>query len=353
LRDYHFSFARTQFGLIVYDEIQKLKNPASQMTRAAKTLNASFVLGMTGTPVENRLQDLWSLMDVVAPGLLGSSRDFEKRYTPNDRDALASLKAMLLDGNLKRPPYMMRRLKSDALQGLPKKTVIPYQVDMPPVQAATYQDIVVRAASAAASGTLGKGGMLSFLAAMRGVSLHPRGPQEPVGDFAQFAADSARVQSALKVLDAARAKNQKALVFVEDLAMQDRFADVVQARYGLSRRPMRINGGVPGPARQKMVEVFQSEPDRFDVMILSPKAGGVGLTLTAADTIIWYAPVTSVETYLQANARINRPGQKNAMTIVHIKGSEVESRLYSMLQSNINNHEKIIYLYRQEISGSV
>jgi hypothetical protein len=317
LRDYHFSFARTRFGLIVYDEIQKLKNPASQMTRAAKTLNASFVLGMTGTPVENRLQDLWSLMDVVAPGLLGSSRDFEKRYTPNVREALATLKAMLLEGDFKRPPYMMRRLKSDALQGLPKKTVIPYQVDMPPVQAATYQDVVVRAASAAASGTLGKGGMLSFLAAMRGVSLHPRGPQEPVGDLAQFAADSARVESALKVLDAARAKNQKALVFVEDLAMQDRFADVVQARYGLPRRPMRINGGVPGATRQKMVEVFQSESDRFDVIILSPKAGGVGLTLTAANHVVhlsrWWNP--AVED--QATDRVYRIGQTREV-FVHI-----------------------------------
>jgi hypothetical protein len=89
------------------------------------------------------------------------------------------------------------------------------------------------------------------------------------------------------------------------------------------------------------------------VLIIQPQAASHGLTLTAADTIIWYAPVTSVETYLQANARINRPGQKNAMTIVHIKGSEVESRLYGMLQNNITNHEKIVDLYRQEISNDV
>lgn len=317
LRDYHFSFARTRFGLIVYDEIQKLKNPASQTTRAAKTLNAALVLGMTGTPVENRLQDLWSLMDVIAPGLLGSSRDFEKRHPAEDRAALANLKSMLMEGDLKKPPYMVRRLKSDALEGLPKKTVVPYQVKMPPAQAAAYQDVVVRAASAAASGALGKGGMLSFLAAMRGVSLHPRGPQEPIGDLAQFASDSARIESALKVLDAASAKNEKALVFVEDLAMQDRFAEVVQARYSLPRRPMRINGGVPGPVRQKMVDSFQAEPDRFDVMILSPKAGGVGLTLTAANHVVhlsrWWNP--AVED--QATDRVYRIGQAKEV-FVHI-----------------------------------
>jgi hypothetical protein len=100
--------------------------------------------------------------------------------------------------------------------------------------------------------------------------------------------------------------------------------------------------------RSEIVEEFQSRKDPH-VLLIQPQAAAHGLTLTAADTIIWYAPVTSVETYLQANARINRPGQKNAMTIVHIKGSEVESRLYSMLQSNIDNHERIIDLYRRMV----
>lgn len=235
LRDYHFSFARTRFGIIIYDEIQKLKNPASQMTRAAKTLNAAFVLGMTGTPVENRLQDLWSLMDVVAPGLLGSSREFEKRYPPDNRAALGELKSLLMNGDDAKPPFMIRRLKSEALEGLPKKTIQPYPVEMPEPQARAYKDVVVRAAAAAASGSLGKGGMLTFLAAMRGTSLHPRGPQEPVGDLTKFAAESARIQSTFKVLDEAQLKNEKVLVFVEDLAMQDRYAEVVQARYPHNR----------------------------------------------------------------------------------------------------------------------
>ena len=107
-----------------------------------------------------------------------------------------------------------------------------------------------------------------------------------------------------------------------------------------------INGKVPVNRRSDIITRFQTQPDPH-VLLIQPQAASHGLTLTAADTIIWYAPVTSVETYLQANARINRPGQKNAMTIVHIKGSEVESRLYSMLQNNIENHEKIIDLYRQ------
>ena len=109
-----------------------------------------------------------------------------------------------------------------------------------------------------------------------------------------------------------------------------------------------INGKVPVNKRSEIVTRFQNEKDPH-VLIIQPQAASHGLTITAADTIIWYAPVTSVETYLQANARINRPGQKNTMTIVHIQGSDVEGRLYRMLQNNIENHEKIIDLYRQEL----
>ena len=106
-----------------------------------------------------------------------------------------------------------------------------------------------------------------------------------------------------------------------------------------------ISGKVPVNRRSDIVTKFQNDPNP-KVLVIQPQAASHGLTLTAADTIIWYAPVTSVETYLQANARINRPGQKNAMTIMHIRGSEVEARLYKMLQGNIENHERLIDLYR-------
>jgi SNF2 family DNA or RNA helicase len=111
-----------------------------------------------------------------------------------------------------------------------------------------------------------------------------------------------------------------------------------------------INGQVPVNRRHDIINDFQST-ENIRVLIIQPQAASHGLTLTAANVIIWYAPMTSVETYLQANARINRPGQKNPMTIVHIKGSEVEAKLYRMLQSNIDSHTKIIDLYRQEIEN--
>jgi SNF2 family DNA or RNA helicase len=109
-----------------------------------------------------------------------------------------------------------------------------------------------------------------------------------------------------------------------------------------------INGSVSVNKRADVVQRFQSQ-ENPKVLIIQPQAASHGLTLTAADTIIWYAPCTSVETYLQANARIDRPGQVNPMTIVHIRGSQVESRLYSLLQNNVAGHKEIIDLYQEEI----
>lgn len=309
MRDYHFSFARTRFGLIVYDEIQKLKNPTSQMTRASKALNAAFTLGMTGTPVENRLQDIWSIMDVISPGFLGASRDFEKRFPPNNAAALGQLKAKLTEPHEGRPPYMLRRMKTEGFDGLPKKFVHQAEAEMPAVQARAYRDLVVRAAAASSAGNLGRGGMLSTLAAMRGVSLHPLDPRQAPDDLDAYAQDSARLSATLGILDDVAAKNEKALIFVESLAMQERLASLIKSRFRLRSLPHRINGGVLGQRRQSIVNEFEQNRERFDVMILSPRAGGVGLTITSANHVIhlsrWWNP--AVED--QATDRVFRIGQ--------------------------------------------
>jgi SNF2 family DNA or RNA helicase len=112
-----------------------------------------------------------------------------------------------------------------------------------------------------------------------------------------------------------------------------------------------INGAVPMNKRSQIVQDFQTKPEPH-VLIIQPQAASHGLTLTAANTIIWYAPISSVETYLQANARIDRPGQQNNMTIYNITGSDVETRLYKMLQTNVMNHQQIIDLYKQVIANN-
>lgn len=112
-----------------------------------------------------------------------------------------------------------------------------------------------------------------------------------------------------------------------------------------------IDGSVPVTKRTQVFKDFQEKPDPT-ALVIQPQAAAHGVTLTAADTVIWYSPVTSVETYLQANARIDRPGQKHPMTVFHIQGSPIEARLYAMLQGNIDNHEQLVDLYKKELSDA-
>ena len=112
-----------------------------------------------------------------------------------------------------------------------------------------------------------------------------------------------------------------------------------------------IHGDVGMRQRSDAFKRFQEKREP-KVLVIQPQAASHGVTLTAADVVIWYAPVTSTETYLQANARIDRPGQRNAMTIVHVEGSPIEKKLYRMLQSKITNHTKVIDLYKKELADT-
>jgi len=313
LRDYQFSFAKSPFELVIFDEVQKLKNPTSQLTVAAKTLNAAFTLGMTGTPVENRLQDLWSITDVLMPGFLGLSRDFDKRYPSNDVEALKRLNGRLCGDEGGAVPYMLRRMKSDHMPDMPEKTARAHRTPMPPAQAEAYAHLVQRA-MAGRAGLSQRDGILQILHGMRSVSLHPEPPQDVTDDYIR---QSARLLWTVEILEAIRAKEEKALIFLESLEMQAVLAQWLKTRFGLKALPARIHGGVPGLKRQAMVERFQTAGPGFDVMILSPRAGGVGLTLTAANHVIhlsrWWNP--AVED--QSTDRVFRIGQTKPVHVYY------------------------------------
>ncbi|MBK5910630.1 hypothetical protein CCR85_03870 [Rhodothalassium salexigens] len=316
LRDYHFSFAKTRFSVAIFDEVQKLKNPVSQLSRAARALNIDFKLALTGTPVENSLQDLWSIMDLLWPGLLGSSKGFAADYPEDDPDRLGLLHDRLFEAGAEAGPgpLALRRMKADGLDGLPTRTAHRHEIDMPDDQAAEYSGEVAKVL-ATRDGGAKPGAMLVVLQRLRNISLHPCPPAQADTDLAVYAARSARFQAALTILDRIAGKGEKALVFLESREMQPLFADLVRHRYGLDRLPQRITGEVPGHKRRAIVDMFQARPPGFDVLILSPKAGGVGLTITAANHVIhlsrWWNP--AVED--QSNDRVYRIGQRRPVHI--------------------------------------
>ncbi|MEK8048125.1 DEAD/DEAH box helicase [Ideonella margarita] len=305
--DYQLSFGAIRFAAVVLDEAQKIKSPGIRVTTAVKALNVGFFVAMTGTPVENRLADLWCIADAVQPSALGDLKTFSGRYETEGANVLALREQVWQEEEQleAQPKLLLRRLKSEKLQGLPKKIEHPIQRPMPPRQLDAYLRAVQQ------QGMAGEGSMLELIHSMRRASLHPilidggldRGEVlDP--------RDSARMSVMLEVLDDVARRNEKALVFLESLDLQDagQLPTILQRRYGLKRLPMIINGEVGTSQRQDRVDRFQSESG-FDVMMLSPKAGGVGLTLTAANHVIhlsrWWNP--AVED--QCSDRVYRIGQ--------------------------------------------
>lgn len=306
LRDKIRHFLGVDWAVAAFDEAQKIKNPAVRMTEMAKSVQADFFLPLTGTPVENRLADLWSIVDLALPGFLGSLKEFHNRYERNveeNPEILGDLK-LKLEEKIK-PPVMIRRMKADHLKGLPQKQERVLRVPMPPEQAVVYSDIVAQAALAQGE----RGAMLKILHGLRQVSLLAQ-PLGPEGLSDAVVGTSARLSAMVQVLDRIAAEGAKALVFIEFLRIQEALIPYLQQRYGLPSPPLFISGEVAGQMRKRRVDAFQSqEKGRFDVMLLSPKAGGVGLTLTAANHVIhlsrWWNP--AVED--QCTDRVLRIGQ--------------------------------------------
>ncbi len=309
LRDHDRDFGLVRFAVMLFDEAQKIKNPGVRITDAAKGMNADFRIAMTGTPVENRLSELWCIVDGVHPGFLDDLKTFSAKYeTSVEPEAMKGLKADLERSLGGRPSLLLRRMKSDHLPDLPPHEEIRHDRPMPEQQAAAY-----RAALEAARTSDRQGAVLEALQRLRSISLHPGGIENQ--DDEAFIQASARLVAAFQALDDIHQRGERVLVFVEDLAMQPRLAGIIQRRYRLPFPPMLINGGVSGSTRQARVDRFQMSPEGFDAMILSARAGGVGLTLTRANHVIhlsrWWNP--AVED--QCTGRVLRIGQTRPVTI--------------------------------------
>jgi hypothetical protein len=312
--DYQLSFGAIPFAAVVLDEAQKIKSPKARMTHAVKALNTDFMLAMTGTPVENRLADLWCIADAVQPGALSDLKEFSAKYEVDGGDVQGLRDQVWQEESAisQKPKLLLRRLKTDKLDGLPQKHEHVMKIAMPARQLEAYERALAMKEIAGPDGTLG------MIHALRRVSLHPSLIEGGVKASELKFEDSARFVAMVNILDKVAISGEKVLVFLESLDLQD--ADqlplLLQRRYGLAKAPMVINGQVSTEARQDRVNAFQRDSG-FDVMLLSPKAGGVGLTLTAANHVIhlsrWWNP--AVED--QCSDRVYRIGQTKPVHIYY------------------------------------
>jgi superfamily II DNA or RNA helicase len=320
-------FAELRFSTIVLDEAQTIKNARSQARRALARVTADSRVCLTGTPVENHLGELWSIFDWLAPGLLGDQlafRRFWRRPIEDQRDAerLAALRETV-------SPYVLRRLKRDVAKELPPKTELAVPVELGGKQRDLYESIRVAAHADVRKAIHSKGlaasavTILSALTKLRQVCCDPR---LVAMDAARSVNESAKLDAFLRMIGQQLSGGHRVLVFSQFTSMLALVAEALHAR-GVSQ--LMLTGATRH--RQRVVDAF--EEGRADVFLISLKAGGTGLNLTSADTVVHYDPWWNPAAQAQATDRAYRIGQRRPVFVhsLYVAGS-VEERVLLLQQ---------------------
>ena len=323
--------------LAVLDEAQAIKNPGAQQTRAVKALTASARIALTGTPIENRLSDLWSLFDFLNPGLLGGARAFAeaaKRMSRGGEGAYAPLRRLV-------QPYLLRRLKSDTriIADLPEKTEIRAFCGLTREQATLYARCVEDLARTLdrTEGIQRRGAVLASLMQLKQICNHPahwagQGPYTPErsGKFERLGA----------LCEELAERQERVLVFTQFRELTEPLAQYLEQLFG--RPGLVLHGGTAVARRRGLVEQFQRE-DGPPFFVLSLKAGGTGLNLTAASQVIhfdrWWNP--AVEN--QATDRAFRIGQRhNVLVHKFVCRGTVEEKIDALIEAKRGLAEELL-----------
>jgi hypothetical protein len=318
----------TFWDFAIIDEAQAIKNPEAKQTRSVKTLHAQARVALTGTPVENRLGDLWSIFDFINPGLLGTATEFTnyvKRFANNQRNPYGPLRELVR-------PYILRRLKTDktVISDLPDKTEVKAFCQLSRKQAALYQQAVKELAKLldTADGIKRKGLVLAFLMRFKQICNHP---SQWLGDGAWDESDSGKWARLRELCEVIAAKQEKLLIFTQFREVTAPLAAFLGSVFG--RRGLVLHGQTEVKKRKDLVKRFQ-EDELVPFFVLSLKAGGSGLNLTAASHVVhfdrWWNP--AVED--QATDRAFRIGQtKNVLVHKFVCRGTVEEKVDELIDS--------------------
>jgi non-specific serine/threonine protein kinase len=317
----------TPWRLVVLDEAQAIKNPAAKQTKTVKQLRADTRIALTGTPIENRLSDLWSIFDFINPGLLGSSTQFSsfvKHLADRPHNPFGPLRDLVR-------PYILRRLKTDKsiIDDLPDKTEVKTFCLLSRKQAALYQQAVGDLARQLedVDGMQRRGIVLAFLMRLKQICNHP---SQWLGDGAWAEEDSGKFARLRDLAEVVAARQEKALIFTQFKETTAPLAAFLGSVFG--RPGLVLHGETEVKKRKDLVRQFQ-EDENVPFFVLSLKAGGAGLNLTAASHVIhfdrWWNP--AVEN--QATDRAFRIGQtKNVLVHKFICRGTVEDKIDNMIE---------------------
>lgn len=325
--------------LLVVDEAQAVKNHLTTLARSLSLLKADEVIAMSGTPVENHLMEYWSIFSLVQPGLLGSERDFKRTFaTPieseRDPQVIEAFKALTA-------PFMLRRLKTDKsiINDLPERIVNDQFVTLTPEQAALYQKTLnaamkrlekIEAQAKAEDSDLRmqrRAAVLKLITSLKQICNSPSQYLKTEGETP----DSGKAALLFELLEQNFDSGRKVLIFTQYREMGDRLKKWITD--ALDEKVLFINGSVPVKKRMQMVDDFQTDPT-VRVMVLSLKAAGTGLNLTAASSVIHYDLWWNPAVEAQATDRAYRIGQKNDVLVYRfVTAGTFEERINDMLAS--------------------
>ena len=318
-------YAAMSFHYLVLDEAQYIKNHATQNARAVKTISSVQRFALTGTPVENRLSELWSIFDFLMPGFLFSYARFRERFEQpavrdGDKEALDALSRLC-------SPFLLRRLKRDVLRELPPKTETVRRIPLADTQQKTYLAAALRMREELRAG--GAGGTtrlqaLTMLTRLRQICC------DPSLCFENYRGGSAKLESCLELVREAVDTGHRVLLFSQFTSM----LAILESRLREADIPFyTLQGSTPREKRAAMVSAFNSE-EGAPVFLISLKAGGTGLNLTAADVVIHYDPWWNVSVQNQASDRAHRIGQQRPVQVYKlIAQGTVEEKILDLQEA--------------------
>lgn len=323
-------FKKHSWDLFVIDEAQNIKNPQTSQTQAVKTIKADMRIAMTGTPVENRLSELWSIFDFINKGYLGSINDFGKNYSVPIERFKETTRAQKLKKAIS--PFMLRRLKTDKsiISDLPEKIVLDEFCYLTKSQAALYERVLNQSMNDIANSGGGinrRGAIFKLITSLKQVCNHPYHYLKH-GDMSQSA--SGKTQKLISILHNIISNDEKALVFTQYKEMGSILEKIIADEFNFD--PLFFHGSLNVKQREQMIKEFSDEVSK-KIMILSLKAGGLGLNLTSASNVIHYDLWWNPAVEDQATDRTYRIGQdKNVMVHRFITLSTFEEKIDKIIK---------------------
>jgi len=330
---------------LVLDEAQNIKNSEAKQSQAVRQIEASFRIALTGTPVENRLQELWSILEFLNPGYLGPRNFFQRRFAIpiekyGDRESLQTLRSLVR-------PFILRRLKTDKeiIQDLPEKQEMTVFCGLAAQQAVLYQKIVEESIAEldSAEGIQRRGMILALLVKLKQLCNHPalvKAEAKPK-ELEIKSQESGKLQRLVEMLEEVLAEGDRALIFTQFAEWGKLLKPHLEQHLG--REVLFLYGGIRQQQREEMIDRFQHDPQGPPIMILSLKAGGTGLNLTRATHVFHYDRWWNPAVENQATDRVFRIGQtRNVQVHKFVCTGTLEEKIHDMIESKKALAEQVV-----------